>query len=109
MAAEAVELMLKIVAVGGVVALVVGFGAGYKVRDAFCDAGEAKAQVLHLQRQLLASKEAEAANTKLILEQDEALLKLENDINEMRGKISVGECFTDGDVDRLRRLWPTRR
>lgn len=97
---------LKLVAISAVVALVVGFGGGWKVRDAFCDAAEQRAKVESLQRQVDAHEAADKANAELAAKQATEISNLEQTAYDLRGKISAGECFTADDVGWLRRLWP---
>lgn len=92
--------------IGALVAVAIGFGAGWKTRDAFCDAAEAKAQVAQLQRQINARDAAERANNELADKQAAEISDLERQADDLRGKISAGECFSVDDVSRLRGLWP---
>jgi len=96
---------LKIAAIGGLVALLVGFGAGWKTKTAFCDAAATRAQSAHDARQHNARDAADASEAQLFPEQERDLSALKEPTDAISGKISVGECFAAGDVDRLRELW----
>lgn len=101
---------LKAFLIGGVAALVIGFGAGVKVRDAFCDAAEQKAKVRLLERQISARTAAEDSEAALVPEQKKDLTELEDRTNDLRSKISPGECFSANDVDWLRNnVWGTQK
>jgi hypothetical protein len=97
---------LKWIALSSAITFAVGSLAGWKTRDAFCDAAEAKAQVEHLQRQVNAQVAADKVNSELSKQQMSEISKLEQQADELRDKISAGVCFTAHDVDRLRNLWP---
>jgi len=83
----------------------IAFGAGWKTRDAFCDAAAAKAEVEALSKKIEArdaaalQDQANAAQSKLVQEQ------LEGTIRDLESKISAGVCFGADDADRLRHLW----
>lgn len=100
-------LGLKMALISSAVALVVGGIGGWTVRDWKCDAAAGKAQTQHDQRQLDGHDAAAASETALVPAQHEALSNLEARIDAIRTKISAGECFAAGDVDRLRTLWPS--
>lgn len=92
-----------LVAVG--ISAVASFIGGWWVRDAFCDAAAAKLQVANLQTQLKARDEAMADDAKKAAAAAETMAKLQGAIDELENKISVGECFSADDVERLRSLW----
>lgn len=98
---------LKFALIGAAVAFVVGGYAGWQARDWKCDAAAGKAQTQHDQRQLDAHDAASTSEATLFPAQEKDLAQLETKTNELRSKISSGECFTHGDVDRLRDLWPS--
>lgn len=99
-------LGIKTALIAGAVALVVGFGAGVKVRGAFCDAAAGKAQARHDKRQLDAHDAATSADAALVPVQETELSKLESQAHEVRNQIARRECLGVDDVDRLRSLWP---
>lgn len=100
-------MLLTYLKIGALVlAISVVFGAGWKTRDAFCDAAAAKAEVATLQKRLDAATAASKADTKVAAAQADELKELEEQTNALRDKISAGECLSESDVDWLRRIWP---
>lgn len=98
---------LKGMAIAAVLSGAVAFTTGWKLRDTFCDAAEARAQVAHLQRQIDAQAAAARADAELFPAQEKDLSAVEATTDALKNnQISAGECFTAGDVDRLRKLWP---
>lgn len=93
-------------------ALVVAFGSGWGVRDAFCDAKEAKA-LLASERarvkaledniaKIAAAHKADAARAETNAAEIE---RLEGIIRDTEAKITAGECFSADDAERVRSLW----
>jgi hypothetical protein len=96
----------RVMAIGIVVALAVGAGGGWKLRDKLCDAAANAAQLDWLHRELEARTASEQVNRELHDEHAAEIAKLEEAANALTGKISDGPCFTESDVRILRQLWP---
>ena len=96
-------LGLKGIAIASAVSLAVGFGAGVWVRDAFCDAAAADAQVRALARQLEAAQVAGFEDSKRASAAAADAANLEARIHALQGTDSV--CLPAADADRLRDLW----
>lgn len=86
------------------------FGSGVWVRDAFCDSAAAKVQLSlaqgqidQLKKNITARDNAEQANKDQSAKDREELMRLQIVIEEF--KATDGVCFTDGDVNGLRKLW----
>lgn len=86
------------------------FGSGVWVRDAFCDSAAAKvqlslaaSQIEQLKKNITARDFAEQANKDQSIKDREELMRLQSVIEEF--KATDGVCFTDGDVNGLRKLW----
>lgn len=98
-------LNLKSITIAVAVALVVGFGGGWKVRDAFCDAAAAKLEIANLQKKIDA-RDAAATQDQINAGKDAAdRAALEGAIRDLESKISAGVCLGADDADRLRSLW----
>lgn len=107
----------QLLGIAAIVAVLAGFGGGWKARDVFCDAAaaqakaeQAQARVEHLERQIEASHAADIVNKQQGEIDRAALDKIQETVNEVVAKISpVRECFTADDVDRLRNdIWRQR-
>jgi hypothetical protein len=87
-------------------ALAVGlFFSGWKTRDAFCDAAEAKRQVEELRSQIEARDAAARGDQKRAAEDVKIKEQLKEVIRGLESKVATGECFSAGDVDSIRSLW----
>lgn len=96
-------LQTKII-IAAVVAAVF-FGAGWRTRDAFCDAAAAKAEVASLRKQI-ESRDAAALQDQAKAASDALVqAQLEGAIRDLESKVSAGKCLGDADADRLRELW----
>jgi predicted RNase H-like nuclease (RuvC/YqgF family) len=90
-------------------ALAIGlFFSGWKTRDAFCDAAEAKRQVRELTRQIEARDEAMKRDATRAAANVKELETLQEAIRGLEGKMAQGECFSADDVERIRSLWLRR-
>jgi hypothetical protein len=96
---------LKFTAIAAVVALAVGFGSGWKTRDAFCDAAAAKARVASLETQLEARDTAAQQDAARVTAAEAEKANLENKARELEARIGTGECFSRDDSNQLRDLW----
>jgi hypothetical protein len=101
--------MVRVLAVVSVIGLVGGAYSGWKVRDWKADAEMNSAQIDWLQRQFEANTAAEKVNREMHDEHAAEMAKLEEANNALTGKISDGVCFTESDVNELRKLWPSPR
>jgi hypothetical protein len=97
--------VIKLIAIGGVAALIGGFFAGWQTRDAFCDAASAKAEVQSLRTQLDAREKATKQDQVKAAEDADARSKLEGTVRDLETKISAGVCLDADDAERLRQLW----
>jgi hypothetical protein len=101
--------MVRVLAVVSVLGLVGGAYSGWKVRDWKADAEMNDAKIDWLQRQFEANTAAEKVNREMHDEHAAEMAKLEEANNALTGKISDGVCFTESDVNELRKLWPGTR
>lgn len=99
--------MFTYLKIGGLVlAVALLFGAGWKTRDAFCDAAAAKLEIATLQKQIKASAAAAQQDVARAEAQSKELTELEERINDLKAHITDGGCLSESDVDWLRRIWP---
>jgi hypothetical protein len=96
---------LKFAAIAAGIASVVAFGAGWKTRDAFCDAAEARARVASLEKQITAYHTAAQQDAERVRAAEETKAKMEGVARELETKITAGVCMSGDDADRLRDLW----
>lgn len=89
----------------GAIAAVVSFGGGYYVKGKFCDAREAKARVASLERQLRAHQEASKEAADKAIKDQQTLSELESKFDEIRSKISAGDCLSDADAAGLQNIF----
>lgn len=98
----------------GIAAAIVlaAFGAGWGVRDAFCDAAYWKDQVAQkdmaiarLKLTIASAAAAAKADAEALKAAKEETDRLEEASRELENHISVGVCFPESDADRLRQLW----
>ena len=99
----AISWQTKLIA--ALVAAAIVFGAGWKTRDAFCDAAAAKAEVNNLRNQLHARDAAASQDQAKAALNELTQRQLEGTIRDLESQISAGECLGRDDADRLRRLW----
>jgi hypothetical protein len=102
---------VKAIAVGALVLAV--YGAGWKTRDAFCDAAAAKTALAaeqkiaaDLRRQLTTYQQAQAKDNLQALEDQQDDNRRKEAANDIETRISDGDCLTGGDVNELRSIWP---
>lgn len=96
---------LKGMAIAVAIAFLAGSAGGWKVRDAFCDAAEAKAEVVSLRKQIEARDAAARADAGKAALQSAKIGKLEEAIREAESKTSDALCLDRSDTRRLRNLW----
>lgn len=87
------------------VAAVMAFGAGWKTRDAFCDATAQRKLVSDLMKQLEARDEASDRDAARIRQDSVAIEELEKRIADAKANVGSGQCLDPRDTDGLRRLW----
>ncbi|MPZ19511.1 MAG: hypothetical protein GEV06_16565 [Luteitalea sp.] len=102
---------VKAAAVGALVLVV--YGAGWKTRDAFCDAAAAKTALAaeqqiaaDLRRQLTTYQQAAADDNLRALEDQQEINKLKEASDEVETRIVDGACLTGADTGELRAVWP---
>lgn len=95
-----------------VFAIVLVFGAGWKTRDAFCDAAAAREALAgeraisaSLRGQLHAYQNATALDAQRALADQQEISRLEGVARDLENRIGDGACLDGGDVDQLRGLW----
>ena len=96
---------LKGMAIGVAIAFLAGSASGWKVRDAFCDAAEAKRQVAELRLQLDARDAAAKADQGKAALQFKKIEQLETAIRDAESKTDSTVCLDRSDTRRLRNLW----
>lgn len=96
---------LKGMAIAAGIALLAGLGTGWKVRDAFCDAASAKAEVETLKTQIRARDFAGVGDGVRALNDAAERARLESKVDELQSQISDGECLSDADARRVLDLW----
>jgi hypothetical protein len=102
-------MILTYLKIGGVVALVLGlYGAGWKTRDAFCDAAKAKQEVSELKLQIKARDKAATEDTVQFVKDQAEIAELEQKVSDAKANVGRGECLSAPDTDGLRRLWEPR-
>jgi len=102
-------LSIRGIAIAGTLALAIGFGGGWKARDWQADAASASVQLALAQGKVKALEENLALVQK-VMEADQLqaavdekrLKEMERIANELRTKISSGECLSAPDIERLR-------
>ncbi|MET4190666.1 MULTISPECIES: hypothetical protein [unclassified Bradyrhizobium] len=85
------------------IALAVAFAAGGTstgiVVSKFYTAADEKEQIVRLEKQIEARDAAAAANSKALAETKGKLDVLDRVTNDLKRKVSDGDCFVDDDVD----------
>jgi hypothetical protein len=102
---------LKGILIGTGLALVVGFGSGVWVRDAFCDAAALRLEVDSLKLTIAAGDAAREQDEVKVRESAVQIEQLESAIRDAQDKIarSDGQCLSADDTDSLRTLWQKRQ
>jgi hypothetical protein len=102
---------VKAVAVGALVIAV--YGAGWKTRDAFCDAAAAKTALAaeqqiaaDLRRQLTTYQQAAADDSLRALEDQQEINRLKEASDDLETRIGSGDCLNADDTGELRAVWP---
>lgn len=96
---------LKTLAIGVALAFLVGSFSGWKVRDAFCDAAQAKAQVVVLTKQIEANEAAAKGDLPKLEAAQKEIEELKRKAQDAESRTSTGECLSPDDADRVRHFW----
>lgn len=94
------------------IAVAFGFAAGYYTKDKFCEAAAAREQIEQandriaaLQDNIRLMREAADRDTQLAAADRERMAQLKEQHRAIVAEITVRECLTRDDVERLQRGW----
>lgn len=101
------SLGLKGILIASVASSLLGLGGGWWIRDAFCDAAKARAEVAALRNRINSITTSLASDSQQALSDADQLSRLEKLINDLKSKINSPDavCFSVDESDSLRRIW----